>query len=87
MKGCLWRELHPHSTVFEMVVSAVGLQEPLENDYEQEEAEIAEVQSWYRIHALLSLLPPVHLFNFLLNGRSGWDRTSALQVMSLTLYH
>ena len=34
-----------------------------------------------------SMLPPVHLFDFWLNGRSGWDRTSALQVMSLTLYH
>ena len=84
MKGCLWRELHSHWAVFEAAVSAVGLQGPLEIDFEQEEAEIAEVQSWYRMHALL---PPVHLFNFWLNGRSGWDRTSALQVMSLTLYH
>lgn len=25
MKGCLWQELHPHSTASEAVVSAVGL--------------------------------------------------------------
>lgn len=34
MKGCLWRELHSHWAVFEAAVSAVGLQGPLENDFE-----------------------------------------------------